>query len=250
MSTSILFQNKMSKNKELNWKEDPCRETLKEDILSGAIPPGMKPKDAQNVRQEYLKMTAKLFAGRLTGMRKMIAKNGGGEEKKKKEEKWNKKNLVRQQLKKDLAAGFIKITDDAKTAWTSRAVYAAIKPFELWKSRYNGMVKIVQEGMERAAEDANDLYHDRLLHPRPTHNKTGQPEWIEHEAKELLEYDMDDNKHKEMSPQELYNSRLQYQDFSLEVFRGHIYQEEQTRKWRKQWVDGKKEYALVEFGSQ
>ena len=73
----------------------------------------------------------------------------------------------------------------------------------------------------------------------------GEPEWVDHEARELLAIDMDNNLHKRMAPRELYMRRLQYQEFSLETFRGHIYQEEHTRKWKAQWVDGRKEYALV-----
>lgn len=225
------------------WKDDPDRALLKQDVLDGSIPASMKPKDARATRTEYAAMPAKTFASRLTGMRKMIAKTGG-EEEKPKEEKWNKHNLVRQQLRKDLAKGFIQLNADPKLAWQSRAIYN-VMDFDLWKSRYKGMQKMVKESLERAADDAHDLYHDRMLHPQQQFNSLGLPEWNQHEAKELLEIDMDDDKHKQMTPEAIYLSRLQYQDFTLDIFRGHIYQEEQTRKWRKQWVDGKKEYAIV-----
>lgn len=230
--------------KSQKWTDDPLREQLKQDILDGFIPAGMTASKAQSKRTEYEKM-GKLFAGRLTGMRKIIAKNGG-QEKKPKGQRWDKKNLVRQQLKTDLAVGFIPGGTDAESAWKMRAVYEAIEPVELWKSRYNSMVKMVMEGQVKALEDANDLYMDRLLHPREQYNARGEPEWVEHEAKDLLSIDMDEGLHKQMTKQELYNSRMQYQDFTLETFRGHVYQEEQTRKWREQWTDGRKEYALVQ----
>lgn len=230
--------------KSLKWNTDPLREQLKQDILSGFIPAGMAPAKAQVKRAEYEKM-GKLFSSRLTGMRKIIAKNGG-QEKQPKGQRWDKKNLVCQQLKTDLASGFIQDDTDAEDAWTARNVYSAIKPFDLWKSRYNSMVKMVKEGQAKAAEDAFDLFSDRLVHPRAKFNSRGEPEWVEHEAKELLAIDMDEGLHKKLTKQELYQTRLQYQEFTLETFRGHVYQEEQTRKWRDQWTDGKKKYALVQ----
>lgn len=43
----------------------------------------------------------------------------------------------------------------------------------------------------------------------------------------------------------IYFLQEEYQDFDLDVFRGHIYQMLHTHKWKAQWVDGKKEYAIV-----
>lgn len=119
-------------------------------------------------------------------------------------------------------------------------------PLELFKSRLTGMRKIVSEGKERALQDLRDFEHDRLIHPFPLVNARGEPQWEGSEAQLLLEFGIDEGLHEEMSPMDLYYSRLQYQDFALETFRGHIHQEVQTRKWRAQWVDGKKEYALVD----
>ena len=230
--------------KPIQWKNDPVREQLRQDILTGLITAGMSPAVAQAKRTEYEKM-GKLFASRLVGMRKIVAKNGG-QEKQPKGQKWDNKNLVREQLKTDLATGFIPNGTTAEVAWTSRAVYKAIEPIALWKSRYNSMAKMVIEGQARALEDTNDLYMDRMLHPREVVNARGEPEWALHEASDLLGIDMDEGLHKTMTKIELYNHRMQYQDFSLDTFRGHVYQEEQTRKWRVQWTNGRKEYALVQ----
>lgn len=225
-----------------NWKSDPHRELLKNDILQGIITPEMKPVDACECRPEYKSMGKRLFASRLTGMRKSLAvlKTSNG----KKEDKWNKTNPIRTQLKDDLANEFIPTTMDAATAWHKRPEYKEME-LNLWKSRFNGMRKIVREGKERASSDAIDLSNDRKIHPRPQVNERGTPLWIGSDAEVLLGIDIDDGKHKEMEPKQLYESRQQYQDFTLQEFRRHIYQEEQTRKWRKQWVDGKKQYALV-----
>ena len=60
-----------------------------------------------------------------------------------------------------------------------------------------------------------------------------------------LAIDMDNNLHKGMAPRAIYMRRLQYQEFLLKTFQGHIYQEKHTQKWKGQEVKGRKEYALV-----
>ena len=42
---------------------------------------------------------------------------------------------------------------------------------------------------------------------------------------------MESDKHKTMSPKELWLTRPQYQKFSLKVFRDHLYQWRDTLKW-------------------
>ena len=112
--------------------------------------------------------------------------------------------------------------------------------------RLNGMRKIVLEALKCAAEDAAALQHDRTIHPTSRLNERGEQEWCGSEAATLLAIDMEQGKHLRMKPEVLYYLRLQYQEFPLNVFRGHIYQETHTLKWREQWVDGKKEYTIVE----
>lgn len=222
------------------WKDDPLREVLKQDIVDEKIPPGMKPATAVKLRPEYEAMGHKLFSSRLSGMRKSLS----APPKKSKEEKWNQKNPARIQMKWDVAEGVISNAMDFTAAQGVRALYGKMTAAQ-FKSRLTSMREIVATGQARAAVDAMNYFNDRLLHPRPKFKMDGEPVWMEHEAKDLLEIDMNDGKHKRMAPKELHESRLQYQDFTLDTFRGHIYQEIQTRKWREQWVEGKKQYALV-----
>jgi hypothetical protein len=51
------------------------------------------------------------------------------------------------------------------------------------------------------------------------------------EAKLLLDEDIEEGKHLEVDPQELYESRAEYQQFSLVTFCGHLYQE--VKRWEK-----------------
>ena len=228
--------------KALKWKNDPRCEMLKRDNIDGKIPADWKPSQAWNFRDEYRSMDKKIFTSRLKAMRQMIKDGGALEEKEK--DPWNKANPVWQLLRKDIVDEEIPFEMDAETAYNLREEYK-IMSLHRFKSRLTSMIAMVEAGQARAADDAMDLIHDRLIYPRPAYNDRGEPEWVDHEARELLGIDMDNNLHKRMAPRELYMRRRQYQEFSLETFRGHIYQEEHTRKWKAQWVDGRKEYALV-----
>jgi hypothetical protein len=57
------------------------------------------------------------------------------------------------------------------------------------------------------------------------------PRWAGSAAERLLKNDITDGQHLLMKPQTLYQSRLEYQQFNLTTFRGHIYQEIKRRKF-------------------
>lgn len=65
----------------------------------------------------------------------------------------------------------------------------------------------------------------RELHP------SSYPLWCEHEASQLLEQDVKAGLHKGLSPKEFQQTRNEYMEWDLDIFRKHIYQEE--RKWRE-----------------
>lgn len=245
----------MSKNKS-NWKDNPTREMLYQDIMEGHILPTMKPLEARKTRPEYLLMENSLFASRLRTMRNNVAtgtsmaapkKHGtikAAPTKGEKEPIWNKNNQVRTLLKKDMSNGTIPADMDYSAAQELREEYKIMDAAK-WKSRFIAMRQIVGKAFARAEEDELDLANDRFFHPWSTVNYRGEPEWAGSDAETLLEIDVQEGKSRLMAPDKLHKSRLQYQEFPLEVFRGHIYQEEQTQKWKKQWVNGKKEYTVV-----
>eukprot|EP00977_Amphora_coffeiformis_P014192 scaffold3912_cov136-Amphora_coffeaeformis.AAC.6 len=236
------------------WRKDPLRDLLKDDLIHGKIPPNMKAAEAQLIREEYVKMEG-LFAGRLKGMRSIIGREA---ESKSKEPRWDKKNPVYQQMKDDVDAGSglteveipgsIPIPDSMgwAVAHELRPEYKDMSEAS-FKSRLVGMQKIVKKAVTRAQEDAEALARDRKRHPRPKYNHRGEVQWVDSDAKLLLAAEIDAGKHLEMKPAELHASSELYKQQCplLSMFCRHIDQELQTRKWREQWTDGKKEYAIV-----
>lgn len=100
-------------------------------------------------------------------------------------------------------------------------------------SRLSGLRQQIATNKTRSDEDLEYFNSFRTLHPRPTHNHRQEPLWDGSEAQMLLNLDMDNNKHKVpgFKPVDLYNSRNEYKQWTLEVFRWHIHQESDTRKY-------------------
>jgi hypothetical protein len=64
-------------------------------------------------------------------------------------------------------------------------------------------------------------------------NQLGAPRLEGSSVQTWLNADIDDGKHTRMKPQMLRGTREDYMKFELTIFRKHIYQEVQTRKF---WV--------------
>eukprot|EP00977_Amphora_coffeiformis_P009369 scaffold2150_cov144-Amphora_coffeaeformis.AAC.2 len=195
----------------VKWKDDPVRELLHKDIIDGTIPPNMKPAQAKLVRIEYKEMDdngKKVFSSRLASMRAMVAKDGT--EKHKKRLKWNRKNPVREQMKSDVVFGVIPDSMDLEIAFKIRKVYGESMDYDLFKSRLASMCSIIEKKQKQAEQDDQDLRHDRINHPRPALNARGEVQWIDSEAKHLLEVDAANGVHMTMSPQEFHLSRAAY----------------------------------------
>jgi len=91
--------------------------------------------------------------------------------------------------------------------------------------------KLVDEGKKRADKDLEAFNIARQNHPAPEQNHCGEPQWNGSEAQRLLKKDIDNNLHQTYWPGHLHASKPAYQEFSLDTFRDHIYQEVQTRKY-------------------
>ena len=63
------------------------------------------------------------------------------------------------------------------------------------------------------------------------HDKRGQPIFDRSAAKPLLKEDVIDEKHKEMTTEELHASREEYQQWDIKIFRRRLRQEISTQKW-------------------
>jgi hypothetical protein len=98
-------------------------------------------------------------------------------------------------------------------------------PSRLRSARQQG----IQKGSRAVSENAA-FEHDRLLFPPATHNQRGEPRWHGSPAESLLKHDVAEKRHEKMAPQLLRETRVEYMEFPLDVFRKHIHQEVRLRK--------------------
>ena len=92
--------------------------------------------------------------------------------------------------------------------------------------RKQALKKITQQQTEWKA-----YLRDVDLQPRNSHNNRGEPSFDLSPAKELLRNDVTNGLHKDMTPSELWQSRPEYMQFKLKVFRQRIYQEVRLQKY-------------------
>lgn len=117
--------------------------------------------------------------------------------------------------------------------------YCHTAAFNTWGMEYNanfgnrlhGLRDIVGLLKERKVEDASHFKAYREIHPRPATDRKGVPFWDGSQAQVMLNIDMDAGKHLTKKPWELWKSRELYKQWDKEVFRGHIHQEKDTRKY-------------------
>ena len=129
------------------------------------------------------------------------------------------------------------------------ADYKLMAPFDVWnkycdddvfegmeydaafRRRLLALRKQFQQDSNRADDDFEAFEIAKRNNPAPEINSKGEPQWNGSDAQRLLEIDIDNKKHKELKPEELWESRAEYQEFLLSTFRDHIYQAVQTRKY-------------------
>ena len=97
--------------------------------------------------------------------------------------------------------------------------------------RIRALRQQVAHDSDAAEDDALALAHDRKLYPMPTHNHRGEPRWQGSAAERKLKADIVANHHLTMTPHEFYKSRPEYEEYSGDVIREHLYQEVKFQKY-------------------
>lgn len=83
----------------------------------------------------------------------------------------------------------------------------------------------------RIDKELQALQHDRLIHPRQNVNRLGEPVFDMHVAKGLLQRDVEEKKHLDLTPSEFQATRREYGEFDEDKFKHRIYQEVHTQKY-------------------
>ena len=103
--------------------------------------------------------------------------------------------------------------------------------FSQFKARLKDHRKQVTENVIRARQDDVAVSYDRSLFPRKEKNDRGELVFDLHEAKKLLRHDVKRGRHLGKSPKQLRETRDEYKEFELKIFKGRIYQEIKYQKF-------------------
>jgi hypothetical protein len=121
--------------------------------------------------------------------------------------------------------------------------YKLYGPLNNFRRRYYSLKAKTGKDLAKANFDSAALAHDRLIHPvgLETSKGCGYPRWQGSYAERLLKQDIDAGLHEKLKPNALRQSRTEYQDFPLAVFRDHIHQESRSRRERSYWLNRKEQ---------
>ena len=137
------------------------------------------------------------------------------------------------QLRRDIVEGRI---DGWIAEWVYEMHGGIYKKFK-FKNFQNNLRRLrlaIWKQQRRAFYDTTFYYND-MMADRPPAPPTREEHWNTSRAKDLLEEDIDAGNHKQMKPKELWQTRAEYQEFSLDVFRDHIYQAVKARTKKAYW---------------
>jgi hypothetical protein len=152
-------------------------------------------------------------------------------------EPW-KKSKAKKLLKKDIIDGTV--TDDMAPIFVY-AMRQEYKPYKLenFRSNLRSLQKKIQRDYGRRDRDCMDYGHDKIISIGFRQQVTAANggievvPWHRSNAHPLLKEDITDGLHKVLMPSELWETREEYKQFSLKVFRNHIYQELDKREKRR-----------------
>lgn len=143
-------------------------------------------------------------------------------------------SLARELLHQDVRNGTIPEDMSAAVAFSTRPEFAQFAGARLFPGRLSAVRKQNQARIDRSASEMEALQHDRRIHPRPTENYRGEPQWEGSLAQKLLLKDiLELEKHTTMKPVEIWSSRDEYSLFDKDHFRDKIYQIQRTDKFKK-----------------
>lgn len=135
----------------------------------------------------------------------------------------------------DVKDGTIPPDMDFEEAFFMREEFAQYDGARKFEDRLEAARKREAQKRNRSEEEMQALLEDmETVGPRPEMNRWGEPQWEGSDAQTLLKKDvLEDQKHKQMNPFDLWLSRPEYQQYDKDRFRDRIYQVQKTDKFTK-----------------
>lgn len=136
----------------------------------------------------------------------------------------------------DICEGKITSSMPPKDVHNAREEYRLV-PYANFRSNLRNLRLALQKTDERVAVDQAAFEKNRKAYPALA-NPPGfsYPRWDGSPAQSLLKLDVDKGRNREMRPQQLRDTMVEYAPFPKDVFRKHIHQEVRSRKDKAYWL--------------
>mmetsp|Transcript_362 Transcript_362/g.449 ORF Transcript_362/g.449 Transcript_362/m.449 type:complete len:328 (-) Transcript_362:72-1055(-) len=118
---------------------------------------------------------------------------------------------------------------------TPRQIYDSHKwyqeyPYHRFKENVTSLRKSIEENFARVDRDVKIVREELQNFPQCSEGCRGYPRWDKHSAKSLLRQDIEEGKYKLGDAKRFQQSRAEYCEFPLTVFRDHIHQERRRQR--------------------
>lgn len=236
------------------WKG--VRELLKSALLANRIPiesDEMRPKevwqkyvDAKEPAIQCIDYSVKPIRDKFTRMLRSLRKKHKeadleNEDRPNKAILWSK-SAAKQYLKKCFREEVISTEyKDEEQIWKDHCEghkgFARMAYNDAFIRRLGSVRDDFKKKKERSEKDLEAYNIAKKNHPTPRLNSRGEPQWNGSAAQTLLKELIAQGKHRGKAPQTLWVEEAEFQVYSKQTFRDHIYQEERLLKFQN-YVEG------------
>jgi hypothetical protein len=133
----------------------------------------------------------------------------------------------------------------AEEIWNTYPIFQE-HDLEDFKKYDKDVVKLAAKHRKQIDEEVEEWQYQRRMVPRKTVTSRGKKFWSSHPANTRLIEDTKSGKASSMKPKELWKSHEDYQDFDLDDFRKHVYQEKYRQIAGPYWQKKRNRAALKE----
>lgn len=109
-------------------------------------------------------------------------------------------------------------------------------PLDRFKQNVKNLKKSITRRKKIIQEEESAFQADSKAFPREQKTSRGYPFWDSHPASTLMERDIKNGKKENKKPKEFWQSRREYREFPLEVFRWHMYQVLRENREGPYWI--------------
>ena len=136
-------------------------------------------------------------------------------------------------LRNDIISGIVTKEMSAKSIYMMRPCYSKFK-YKNFRTNLRSLRKLVERDFVRAEVDEQAYLHDKALF-----GITADGAWHRSDACKLLKDDILKGKLEGKKPKEVYESRAEYQEYSLQKLRSQVYHEHTRQEKIKSIKEGR-----------